>query len=308
MTIQKLRYIVEVAKNKSINKAAQVLFVSQPYLSIVIRELENEVGISIFEKSSKGIRTTSDGAEFLLLAENLLLQIDNMKNRYSQADSAEPAKFQISSQHYTFVVDAFIRFMLECGADNYIFRINETKTLSVIEDVAAGKSVLGFIYLTDSNENFIRRMLKEKSIEFHSLIHVAPHVFLCKNHILAGRKSIAMEDLAPYPALVFDQEGFGEVYEELAEEIVTIKSPSKVIYVQDRGTLNSIIVNSDAYNIGSGYLVPEVMPKEIVSIPLHGVEEVMQIGWIHLSGHYPCQDSLRFVQMVEESLHLYKSA
>ena len=306
MTMQKLRYIVEVAKNKSINKAAQSLFVSQPYLSIVIKEIEDEIGISVFEKSRTGIKITSDGAEFLHLAENLLVQIENMKNRYSPVHFNESRRFQVSSQHYTFVVDAFIRFMLENEPDSYTFRINETRTYTVIEDVADGRSALGFIYLTASNEKSIQQMLRKKSIEFHNLISVEPHVFLCKDHVLAGRKSIAVEELTPYPSLIYCQEGAGEIYEDLAEEIVSIKSPSKVIYVEDRGTLNSIITSTNAYNIGSGYIIPGVMPKEMIAIPLQGVEEVMQIGWICINGRSPGHDVLRFVQLVKESLMMHK--
>ncbi|MCL2616011.1 MAG: LysR family transcriptional regulator [Defluviitaleaceae bacterium] len=307
MTMQKLRYIVEVAKNKSINKAAQSLFISQPYLSIVIKEIEDEIGVSIFEKSRKGIKITSDGAEFLNLAESLLLQIDNMKSRYSPANMSEPKRFQASSQHYTFVVDAFIRFMMECGSDSYKFRISETRTYTVIEDVAEGRSALGFIYLTVSNEKSIQQMLRKKSIEFHSLVSVEPHVFLCKDHALAGRSSIAIEELEPYPSLVYCQEGAGEIYEELAEEIVAIKSPNKVIYVEDRGTLNSIITSTSAYNIGSGYIIPGVMPEEMIAIPLQGVEDVMKIGWICLSGGSHSSDVLRFVELVKESLMMHKS-
>jgi len=307
MNIQKLRYIVEVAKNKSINKAAQSLFVSQPYLSIVIKEIEDEIGVSVFEKSRKGIQVTKEGAEFLSLAESLLLQIKNMKDRYSPANFSEPKRFQVSSQHYTFVVDAFIRFMLEYEPDSYKFRINETRTYTVIEDVAEGRSALGFIYLTASNEKFIRQMLRKKSIDFHHLISAEPHVFLCKDHVLAERASIAMDELAPYPSLVYCQEGSGEIYEDLAEEIASIKSPSKVVYVEDRGTLNSIITSTSAYNIGSGYIIPGVMPDKMISIPLQGVEDVMQIGWICMSGRSPCQDVLRFVQLVEESLRTHKT-
>ena len=297
MTIQQLQYVVEVAKSDSINKAAQNLFISQPTLSVAIKELEDEIGTTLFQRSRKGIAITNDGIEFLRLAEEILSKLDYVKKSYLVKSAATISRFQVSCQHYAFVVEAFIQFMDKYKDARFHFTIKETKTLACIEDVYQRKSILSIIYLNSANENLIHRVLASKSIEFHELYTVKPHVFLRKTHPLAGKSRISAEDLAPFPMIAYEQ----EQGEYLGEEMIIVENPDKVISTQDRGTTNNIIANTDSYNIGTGYIIPGIIPDEIISIPLD-IDDEMQVGWISLANRELTDEIIEFISLIKASM------
>jgi DNA-binding transcriptional LysR family regulator len=300
MRIQQVRYVMEIANCNSINKAAQRLFISQPTLSNAVKELEAELGITIFERSRTGISLTVDGIEFIQLAEKLLEQADFIKDRYALKDAGAPSRFQVSYQHYAFVAEAFIQF-LQCMAPyRYVYNIKETKTLSAIEDVYLKKSALGIICLTPYNRRFITQVLDKWAIDFQLLSTVAPHVFIRKQHPLANKNSIELAELEQYPMLVYEQDNAGQ--QMLTEEMIILDNPQKLIYTHDRGTTNNIIANTDSFNIGTGYLIPRIIPDEITSVPLKGFDKQIQLGWIHLRRHELSEDATLFVKLISDSL------
>ena len=305
MTIQQLRYVMEIAQTNSINRAAQNLFISQPALSNAVKELEREIGVVIFERTRKGVSVTADGTEFLRLAEGLLSQMDNIKQRYALQD-VTTARFQVSSQHYAFVVEAFVQFLARYENIHYVFNVKETKTLEAIEDVYTRKSSLGVIFLTETNEKLITQVLSRKMIGFHELTRTKAHAFISKQHPLAGKPHVALEELAPYPVVIYAQDGCEHLAEDvIMEEVIMVKDPKKVIYAHDRGTMNNIIANTTSYNIGTGYLIPKIIPDEITSVPISDLDDVMRIGWIHLSNREPTEDVLHFVDLMEKSLYTH---
>lgn len=302
MTIQQIEYIREIAHHRSMNKAAQNLFVSQPTLSQSVKELEEEIGIVIFDRTRKGVTLTEDGIEFLRVAKDILEQLSYVKHHYNSSDkSGAITRFQVSSQHYAFVVDAFIKFLGNYDKSRYVFYVKETRTLSAIDDVYSHKSAMGVIFLSSANEKLIRQVLDRKSISFHPCCTVRPRVFLNRNHPLAGRESILSSELEPYPMLVFEQHGD----DLLAEEFIIAENSRKKIFVRDRGSLLNILANTTAYNIGSGYLIPGIIPSEITTVLLSDVTDVMQIGWIHLAQKKPSVETLRFAELLNESLEAY---
>lgn len=302
MTFQQLRYFAETARTSSTNRAARNLHVSQPALSAAIKELENELGITLFERTRLGMALTAEGADFLGLAEGVLSQMERIQHAYALKDS-DQARFQISSQHYAFVVDAFIHFMEQHKDDRYMFSVKETKTMEVIEDVALRRSAMGIICLTGMNVHLIRQVLARKLLEFHELVEVMPHVFLSRNHPLAGKSKIALAELAPYPTVMYAQ-GSHDLLDEvgLMEEALMSENSDRIIYTHDRGTMNNILANTNSYNIGSGYLIPGIIPEEIISIPVEWVESGMRIGWIHPTQRKPSDAVMHFVELLRFSL------
>lgn len=84
MTLQQLHYLITITETGSLNKAAEVLYISQPSLSSSIKELEKEVGITIFHRSGKGVSLTNDGMEFLLYARQLYQQYESILEKYGK--------------------------------------------------------------------------------------------------------------------------------------------------------------------------------------------------------------------------------
>ena len=132
MTLTQLRYVIAIANAGSMNEAARNLFISQPSLSSTVKDLEEEIGVELFRRSNRGIFVTPEGEEFLGYARQVVEQYELMESKYISKKPSKK-KFSVSTQHYTFAVDAFVEMVKQFGMDEYEFAIHETKTYSVIE-------------------------------------------------------------------------------------------------------------------------------------------------------------------------------
>ena len=131
MTLAQLRYIIEVAAEGTVSRAAEKLFITQPSLTASIKELEKEFGICIFQRTNKGVILTPDGEEFLGYARQVVAQTELMNERY-KGTAPVRHQFCVSAQHYSFAVEAFVDLLKNYGGDEYDFRIRETQTYEII--------------------------------------------------------------------------------------------------------------------------------------------------------------------------------
>ena len=204
MTLQQLRYVTTVAETGTMSEAARRLFVSQPGLTKAIRELEQEMGIIIFDRTNKGIEVSKDGAIFLGYARQVLEQASLLEERY-KLQAGGKKEFSVSTQHYSFAVNAFVDLIKEFGGDNYDFSLRETQTYEIIDDVAKMRSEIGILYLNDFNRTVLKKIIKANDLEFETLFTAKPHIFVSTSNPLAGKESVTMEDLKAYPYLSFEQ-------------------------------------------------------------------------------------------------------
>ena len=186
MTLQQLKYVIEVARCRSISKAAQNLFISQPSLSNALKELEKEMGITIFSRTNRGILITTEGSEFLGYARQVVEQAELLENRYTQTQSKQQ-HFSVSAQHYAFAVSAFVRLLKEYDRDEYEFTLRETKTYEIIDDVQNLRSEIGILYVNEFNKKVIYKFLREGNLKFHELFEAKPHIFISSTNPLASR-------------------------------------------------------------------------------------------------------------------------
>lgn len=276
MTLQQLKYALEVASKGSMNEAARSLFISQPRLSNAIKELEKEIKITIFIRTNRGVTVTNEGAEFLGYARQVLQQFNMLEEKYL---SEKPAKqhFSISTQHYTFAANAFVELVKEFGASEYEFTLRETKTYEIIEDVKNLRSELGIIYLSNYNESVLLKLLKERDLTFSELFTAKPHVFISKRHPLADKESINLEELDDYPCLSFEQGEYNSFY--FSEEILSTRSVKKSIKVSDRAAIVNFMIGLDGYTISSGVFPKYLHGDDIIAVPLN-VDELIRVGII----------------------------
>jgi DNA-binding transcriptional LysR family regulator len=276
MTLQQLRYAVAIADNKSINKAAAELFITQPSLSSTIKDLENEINIELFVRSNRGIVITPEGEEFLGYARQMLEHYKLIEDRYVENQSAKK-KFSVSMQHYTFAVEAFIQMAKEIGMDHYEFAVHETKTHEVIENVKLQKSELGILYLNDFNRKVIQKILRENELEFVALFDCRIYVYMSKTNPLACREKVNMNDLAEYPCLSFEQGDNNSFY--FAEEVLSTYDYEKIVKVDDRATILNFMIGMNGYTLCSGIICEELNGNDYTAGPLD-TEETMTIGYI----------------------------
>lgn len=276
MTLQQLRYVIAVADNKSINKAALSLYITQPSLSGAIKELEKEIGMKIFTRTSRGIVLTREGEEFLGYARQMLEYYRLIEDRYIENKKIKK-KFSVSSQHYTFAVEAFVNLVRQYGMDEYEFDIHETKTYEVIENVKNLKSELGILYINDFNKQVLNKILRKEELEFIPLLDCGIYVYMSSGNPLAKKEIINMEDLDEYPCLSFDQGNYNSFY--FSEEALSTLDYKKMIKCSDRATILNMMSGLNGYTICCGIICEELNGEGYTAIPLD-TDEKMTIGYV----------------------------
>lgn len=284
MTLQQLKYVIGVSEIGSLNKASKILYVSQPSLTTAIKEVETEFGVKLFNRSSRGINITTEGKEFVQHARQIYAQYENLLDEFDSSKKRKK-KFAVSCQHYSFCVKSFINLMNKYKKNNssnqYEFAINETRTLTVIEDVSNLRSEIGILNLNNFNRSYITKVLKSNELEFSHLVSCKTFVYLWKNHPLAKKEFITFEELKPYPCLMFDQNAMSSLY--FTEEIFAEREYDKIIKTTDRATNLNLMVGVNAYCLCSGIISNELNGEYFLAIPFRDDEnsdDAMEIGYI----------------------------
>lgn len=298
MTLQQFRYIVEVSKHNSISKAASALYVTQPSISKAIQEIESELGITVLDRTNKGVAFTKEGTELLFYAKMILEQTESVAYHFNRHKMINITKFSISSQHYGFAIEAVANFMNYFVERKYELTIREGKTTEVIDDVYTSKSILGILSLTDLNKGFFERYFTSNSLVFIPLASLKQHVFLRKEHPLANFKSITLEQLKNYPYLTYQQD---DVLLHFAEESINVNNISKLVYLKDRGAMNNLLSNTDGYTLGTGCIVNNYMNPNIISIPLNE-NKLIQIGLVKRKDVFLPSELLLYIDFLTTSL------
>ena len=281
MTIQQLHYVITISETGSFNKAAEILYVAQPSLTSSIKELERELGISIFHRSGRGVTLTNDGVEFVPYARQLYQQYESILQKYGKMGTLKK-KFGISTQHYSFAVKSFVEMVKKFNTAEYEFAIRETKTRDIIEDVSTGKSEIGIIYLSNFNRMAIRKLLHTKDLEFHELTACEAYVYLWKGHPLAKCESIRFEQLNEYLCLSFEQGDNSSFY--FAEEILSTNEYARTIKASDRATMLNLMIGLNGYTLCSGIICEELNGSDYIAVPFRyedsDITDKMEIGYI----------------------------
>ncbi|MDU5255101.1 MAG: LysR family transcriptional regulator, partial [Veillonella sp.] len=250
MTLQQLKYVTTIANIGSISEAAKRLFVSQPSLTKAIKELEKEMGITIFDRTNKGITVSKEGERFLGYARQVLEQAALLEEQY-KSKGAE--------------------------IDQYDVSLRETQTYEIIDDVAHMKSEIGLLYYNDFNRPVLEKLIHTNELTFTELFTAHPHIFIGKTHPLAHKEVVSMDELEEYPYISFEQGDHNSFY--FSEEIFSTVVRPKHIRVRDRASLFSLLLGLDGYTVSSGVIDKEVNGENIISVPL-AEEGLMHIGYI----------------------------
>ncbi|OHY29797.1 LysR family transcriptional regulator [Streptococcus parauberis] len=276
MRLQQLHYIIKVVECGSMNVAAKQLFITQPSLSNAVKDLENEMGITIFNRIPKGITLTKDGVEFLSYARQVVEQTSLLEDRYKNVNSKREL-FSVSSQHYAFVVNAFVSLLKETDMTQYELFLRETRTWEILDDVKNFRSEIGVLFLNDYNRDVLIKMMDDDHLIATPLFKAHPHIFISRKHPLALRTQLTFSDLKPYPYLSYDQGLHNSFY--FSEEMLSEINHPKSIVVSDRATLFNLMIGLDGYTVASGILNSNLNGDDIVAIPLD-VPDLIDIVYI----------------------------
>ena len=299
MTLQQLKYVTTIANIGSISEAAKRLFVSQPSLTKAIKELEKEMGITIFDRTNKGITVSKEGERFLGYARQVLEQAALLEEQY-KSQSGGKKQFSVSTQHYSFAVNAFVELLKGADIDQYDVSLRET--YEIIDDVAHMKSEIGLLYYNDFNRPVLEKLIHTNELTFTELFTAHPHIFIGKNHPLANKDVVSMDELEEYPYISFEQGDHNSFY--FSEEIFSTVVRPKHIRVRDRASLFSLLLGLDGYTVSSGVIDEEVNGENIISVPL-AEEGLMHIGYITNNKMHRSRLGQEYIQALEQYVGNY---
>ena len=297
MTILQLKYVLAIASSSSMREAASKLFVSQPALSATIHELEEELGIRIFDRTNKGISLTEQGREFLVYAKQAVSQYELIEDRYIEKDK-DRKHFSVSMQHYVFAVHAFVETVKDFGTDRYIYSVHETRTDEVLTNVRDLHSEIGVLAYTKNTETILKKLFREYGLVFHPLMVKDTYAYVWEDHPLAGKEELSLDELREYPCVSFDQTSDNAFY--LSEEALGDYEFDKLIRSNDRATSAEIMAKLNGYSIGTGMMTESVTLNDgVVTIKLKE-EDPLTIGYIVRQDHNLSDIGTRYVNELDK--------
>lgn len=252
-----LNYALEIERVGSISQAAQNLYMAQPNLSKAIRELEKELGFTIFKRTAKGVRPTEEGTEFLYHARQIMDQVGAVE-RISQRIGTDKLKYKISIPRGSYIVDGFTSFLSELELEKGMeVTINETNALGTISNVADRGYNLGIIRYQMLDETHYLTMLKNNHLTYETIWEFEYVLVMSKNHPLANKETITPEDLSEYTKITHGDIELPHVRRINHEAEMT---PRNVIYVYERGSQFDLLTN-----VPTTYMWVSPIPQKLLN-------------------------------------------
>ena len=300
MTLLQLKYISTVAKCGSFSKAAQALYVSQPGISKMVCALEEELGITIFVRSAAGITLTAEGRELLNMGERLLTDAEHISQHFSQDLSKTHETLSVSSQHYCFVIDAMMAYQNTYQKESYTYKFLVGQGPEVIQQVVDKTTELGVLFISSRSRKHMNRVFGDNNLEFHPLFDSKPYVFIHKSHPLASKEVLTIEELHPYPCIMYelDSDAPSVLQEEM---LVPDFYPQKVTIVN--GLYQSLMVmqQCQGYDLGTGFISESNGAQGVIKRPIKGFDDPITIGWVCQKAHTLSQPAERFIQLLQKT-------
>ncbi len=308
MKIEHLKYALEVERTGLISKAAENLFLNQPHLSKAIRELEDSVGITIFNRTPKGVVPTKDGAEFLVYARNIVSQVDEVENMYKHRDS-DVHKFDVSVPMACYVAQAFIEFVTELVDSKSIdISYHETNSLMAINSVVNNDNNIAIIRYQTIYEKYFMQFLEENNLTVKPLWEFEYQLIMSVQNPLAMEKQIEYSDLDEYIEITHGYLTIPSIPAAKAREIMQQNKEKKEIAVFERESQFELL-----RNIHTTYMWTSPTPSNILNtMPL--VEKKCNVEnnkykdvLIYRNGYKPSRQEKMFIRMVKKVINTLKT-
>ncbi len=197
MNILHMKYAVEVAKAGSLSKASETLLIAQPNISRSIKELENDLGITIFERSAKGMFLTHDGEIFMNYAKSIISQIEEVERFYKES-APDKLRFSISVPRASYISEAFAEFSKGLNSSSCEIFYNETNSRRAIENITGNDYDLGIIRYAANHDESFKTMLEEKGLNYELVTQFSYQLIMSRDHALANKETISLSDLKDY--------------------------------------------------------------------------------------------------------------
>lgn len=270
MNFSHLEYAVAVAHYGSVSKAARSLFLSQPYLSSMIRSLEAELGYQIFVRSSAGISLTPDGEQFIAGAQTILAELKKIR---SVKAHAKDQSLNISSCYSTYIMNRFLQFR-DASPEIFSDNLKEMGNDEVLQSVCSGDSSLGILFFAKEAEDAFRRQIQLMGLRLKELlISMSMYVILSPAHPLAGASSLTLEEISGWPYVSYDDSSSIRYL-----NLLNLSNNPRLLKVSDRGSFYDAL-NSGSYLSLMAFSRPNVSVG-LTIIPISGKSLCLAAGYV----------------------------
>lgn len=263
MNLQYLKYVIEIFRTGSITKAAENLYMAQPNLSAALRDMENEIGIKIFIRTTKGVVPTPEGKDFLTYAQSIIDQVEVLESHYSKQKISQ-INFCISSVRSSMIAEEMASYINGLSNNSGInIRLRECAPFEVINDVNEGFSDMGYLILPENQCEYFMKFLKDKKLCFEQIASSRARILIKKDHPLVNDPNITFAKLTAYIEVVhgdFRNPSLNEKNIKMLKNIQS-SSPRKIVCIYDRGTLLNMLFKIHGSYLWSGITHPDVISR-----------------------------------------------
>ncbi|RHR32941.1 LysR family transcriptional regulator [Clostridium sp. AF19-22AC] len=300
MNIQQLRYVIEISRQGSFNKTSQALFISQPALSNAIKDLETELGYSIFIRDRKGVRPTDEGRQFLVSAQTIIQELENIQQLHIPQQQPQTQILKFSSDRAAFVAKALVEFSQDYLKDKkYALHLYEKDSAQVIIDVVTRKVDVGIIaVLASENMEWIKD-LKKRDIVHHFLFRTRSYAILRKGHPLLEKSELHLKDFYKYPVFRTDYDDNLLDDYNLVAGFPFYDQFEQTIFTDSMRFMYNFIGNSDGIFIGTTQLHVEELHPFLTALPLPDINVDWEYYYICRKGYRPAPIVAHFLKYLE---------
>lgn len=282
LNLKHLEYFLTVARMGSINKAAQALYISQPYLGKIITELEHYLGTVLMQRTRSGIVLTPDGDRFLTRAEAVMREAEKLRKEFSQSPMAA-APLIVSTTKFSHIMNSFIE-VVQNHEDEPTFshQLKEGSTEEVIDDVFSGQANVGVIHFDSLRSGELKTSLLSKGLAYHFISYIKPHIIISRSHpLLRERKQVSLENLSGCGLARYTGQYEDFSYQiHCANSYYNLNCSPKIVYLSDRASLLNLISESDFYSIGIHDFAGQESVYNIISIPVEDCSSMLEFGYL----------------------------
>ena len=291
MTIQQIRYALEVKNRGSITKAAKALYTSQPNLSNSIKALEEELGFPIFFRTTSGMTLTEEGQRFFQHSKNLLWELESIQMLGSRS---QMRRLHVSGTTYQTIDYAFFRFLLHYQEEESVdFQRNVNSFLGTIDELYRGESNLGILVLNQASADDVQHIAGNRGLEYRPLCRLPLAVQMSYDHPLMQEGAFRWDELRNYPFLDSSSSVGDGLHGSSGLERLGFINSDKSIRIDNPANRTEIVKRTKAYFIGCPLYTEGHLTNELAIVPIPNIQ--FEISYI-------CQKGVKFTE--EERLFL----
>lgn len=273
MNIRTLKYLVAIETYGSISETAKRMYITQPYLSKILRDTEEEFHITIFARSKKGLTVTERGKLFLDMARDLIQESDRFVKMFLE----EPGRISLKIAAFpsSYAMDAYLRMLKSLPDKAFLFHYKEESTVDVIEDVHSRAADLGVIFQKEKNEALTKEFFKSRKILCKRIFDTRLHLIVRRGHPLIGKASLSLQDLYQYGMVMWYTKKGSEIYsledgyynKSSLPDLIDFEKFRRIIYIYSRAAMHNILLQTDCIALGSQATLDQSENFGLVSLP-----------------------------------------